>query len=790
MANEKILNTRIQLKYDEYSKWNSSSLELKKGEIALAMIETKTTDAHGNIVNVPTVVMKVGTGETGDKAKFANLPYVSALAADVHAWAKQSKTDFMNNFLAMEDDNGESMQKKLDTVFASNDELTQAIGDFQNALAEALKNYYAKDEVDAITGDLSKLNTENKGNLVAAINEALQAVEVGGTGSVVTVADQSGADSIKFVVKQGGNAVSVPIEFGAGDGLDHGTASATAGTGTIPTIKLSDATKASLAKADTALQEHQSLDHKADKVSGATAGNFAGLDANGNLTDSGKKAADFAPADIDTGVHSVSLTGGTDNGTLKLIVDGTETDKIAVTGLQSAAYATVESLNATAKEYADAVEAKLPTSANYGVLSVAAGDQTITIGGDAQHPTIAVTPETFDDYGAAAAVLGESTDPATANTVYGVKAAVAAAQNDATIAKTKIETFLGTVTPDGSQDIIDTLTEINTYVGEHGQEFATLSGKVTNIENGTTATKAGDLTAELEAEIKGYTVANATKAADADKLGGQAPAYYATAESVNDITKTNGAIDNKIAAYDTSKGFGDIITRNAAEFATSSQGANADTAHGWGNHADAGYAKANDLGALAEKDTISEGDIDGTIAASKITNFAAEVKAVKVDNAGHADSADSADNANHASAADTATKATQDADGNVISTTYAKSANIADSLAKADSAVQSVGFSEQDGSVVLAVNAQDYSFSEIEGVEGVEVGLGVGVNSGKKSLEIKIADAGVTTTKIADAAITSAKIADHAISTHHMKACADYTGEDAEVWIFNCGGAE
>ena len=35
---------------------------------------------------------------------------------------------------------------------------------------------------------------------------------------------------------------------------------------------------------------------KADKVSGATSGNLAGLDANGNLTDSGKKAGDFAPA--------------------------------------------------------------------------------------------------------------------------------------------------------------------------------------------------------------------------------------------------------------------------------------------------------------------------------------------------------------------------------------------------------------------------------------------------------------------------------------------------------------
>ena len=48
---------------------------------------------------------------------------------------------------------------------------------------------------------------------------------------------------------------------------------------------------------------------KADKVAGATAGNFAGLDASGNLTDSGSKAADFAEADHDHGFADV--TGGT-----------------------------------------------------------------------------------------------------------------------------------------------------------------------------------------------------------------------------------------------------------------------------------------------------------------------------------------------------------------------------------------------------------------------------------------------------------------------------------------------
>lgn len=41
------------------------------------------------------------------------------------------------------------------------------------------------------------------------------------------------------------------------------------------------------------LTSHQSITGKADKVSGATSGNFAGLDANGNLTDSGKKPGDL-----------------------------------------------------------------------------------------------------------------------------------------------------------------------------------------------------------------------------------------------------------------------------------------------------------------------------------------------------------------------------------------------------------------------------------------------------------------------------------------------------------------
>lgn len=44
------------------------------------------------------------------------------------------------------------------------------------------------------------------------------------------------------------------------------------------------------------LVAHQDISGKADIVSGGTAGNFAGLDANGNLVDSGSKASDFQVA--------------------------------------------------------------------------------------------------------------------------------------------------------------------------------------------------------------------------------------------------------------------------------------------------------------------------------------------------------------------------------------------------------------------------------------------------------------------------------------------------------------
>lgn len=84
-------------------------------------------------------------------------------------------------------------------------------------------------------------------------------------------------------------------------------------SGGIPSTDMTAEVQESLALADTAIQSHQDISGKADKVDSATNGNFAGLDSNGNLTDSGSKPADFATAaqggKADTAIQSVKVNG-------------------------------------------------------------------------------------------------------------------------------------------------------------------------------------------------------------------------------------------------------------------------------------------------------------------------------------------------------------------------------------------------------------------------------------------------------------------------------------------------
>lgn len=78
----KTLNTRILLRYDSYDNWLTSTIVLKQGEAAICSVPTgKTVDG---VATPPAVLLKIGDGVH----TFKDLPWLQAVASDVHAWAK------------------------------------------------------------------------------------------------------------------------------------------------------------------------------------------------------------------------------------------------------------------------------------------------------------------------------------------------------------------------------------------------------------------------------------------------------------------------------------------------------------------------------------------------------------------------------------------------------------------------------------------------------------------------------------------------------------------------------
>ena len=128
---EKILQTRIQLKYDTYANWLTANPVLKKGEMAVATIGTSPTQAVDS-VTAPQVILKVGDNKTAYK----DLPFASALAADVYNWAKAADVEFKDQKINFKKSDG-TIVKTLDlSTFITNDELTAKLGDY--ALAESI----------------------------------------------------------------------------------------------------------------------------------------------------------------------------------------------------------------------------------------------------------------------------------------------------------------------------------------------------------------------------------------------------------------------------------------------------------------------------------------------------------------------------------------------------------------------------------------------------------------------------------------------------------------------------
>lgn len=187
---EKILNTRIQLRYDTYANWTSANTLLKAGEVAIATVSpfTNTVVPEGKTEGHP-VLFKVGPGN------FNDLPWASALAADVHSWAKKSETDFttwVKSLIEVTDIDAYS-KSEIDQKFTNNSAADQKYAkDYADGLAS---NY---DAAGAAASAQAAAIADAEGKIAALKNGDVKA----NTDAIAAIKNHDSVDSFGDVMTE------------------------------------------------------------------------------------------------------------------------------------------------------------------------------------------------------------------------------------------------------------------------------------------------------------------------------------------------------------------------------------------------------------------------------------------------------------------------------------------------------------------------------------------------------------------------------------------------------------
>lgn len=641
---EKLLLSRIQLRYDTYANWTSTelgegkgaNLVLKAGEVGICTIPAGTT-AEG-IQNPPHVMMKVGDGTSA----FSALPWTSAKAADVHAWAKQASLP-------------------VEMVGEGNAVTAVAWDATKNGLKVTLGEKFATAaELKTVSDAVAALNDTytTDAELAAAVKTINDAIALKADKTYVDDELAKKVNNSDFETFKTANTTAI--------GTAKTEAIAAAKTETENQIKALNVT-------DTAVDgEYVSAVNEVE----------------------GKIVVSRKALPVDT------LVEGSANGTVAF--NGTD---VKVHGLQGAAYVTVESLNTTAKGYADAAE------------TAAKGEVTALANGAVKANTEAIAAMKDDENGFLAQAAAD--------------------------AKAKADKALEDAQKYADQAEADAISSANGYT----------DGEIDKVE------------AAIEDVVDGTTPV--AKAVDADKLGGVAAADYATKAYVDtaeeDAVKAAKAYTDEVKkailtgdsttelkeAYDTLveiqewiEGDGINVTELTEALAGEAKlrkeederlaGLIADEVK---DREDAVKGVQDQIDALGIKDGKVDAAAKADVASSLDEAGIAQVEGIKVDNAAHADLADKAtladaassldaagveqvkgikvNNAAHADTADAATKATQDGNGLVIADTYETKTDAAQKLADAKSYADGLiaGLDVEDAAVagkyVSAVNEVD-----------------------------------------------------------------------------------
>lgn len=254
---------------------------------------------------------------------------------------------------------------------------------------------------------------------------------------------------------------------------------------------------------------------KADKVDGATAGNFAGLDAEGNLTDSGKKAADFADA------TEFSTYKTTNDAAVKANKDAIDAINDEATGIL-----------AVAKKYTDDEIDKVEAV----IGEVAEGETVVSLIADAK--------KAGTDADAHLEAYKTTNDAA----VKAAQDAADAAQEDATDALTKIGTEK-TETEEGT-GIYGRIEELEAAIGEGGgvaqQIKAAIEALDATVTNAVEEGAQPDVVVSVVEEDGKLTSVTATVTAE------RFDAYGAASAVQGETEETVASVDAKVTAINDS----------------------------------------------------------------------------------------------------------------------------------------------------------------------------------------------------------------------------------------------
>lgn len=377
MATEKILNTRIQLRYDTYTNWYNNNPALKRGEVAIATIPQDHTDpSTGKVTQIPAVVMKVGTGaETG--SNYRDLPFVSALAADVLEACKTEAglTAFVANVIKGADlDTNTDFSNLVDTVNTLKGEGTGSVAKQIEAAIAALKldeTYVAQETGKSLMADAEHTK-------LAGISTGANKVEASTTNGKIKI---DGVETTVYTHPEQHTASEISdfatevakVKVSNAGNADTATKATQDASGNV--ITATYATKGELTEhANAAAGLYETQDHAASKLAEAKKYTDDEIEALGLGTMSKETATDYVKKsdaegydDILTKTVAATMYAKADEfgsykGLVNTIIGSDASKSMRTVAGEEAADALAE-----AKQYTDDEIAKIPAQTDYSV---------------------------------------------------------------------------------------------------------------------------------------------------------------------------------------------------------------------------------------------------------------------------------------------------------------------------------------------------------------------------------------------------------------------------------------